>query len=232
MNINLVICNAALLGEEAPQEKVIVLDDKATIQQLLDAAGCIHADLSHYYPFSGAFTWNDPFLPYLFTGGKVIYFVSFEDAQVKDFLYTHSIADNTIRVTTGYPWAGGPGFLPLEQIWENAFHVLNTIAVFVTISGFSLKDLFCYLRDRFLPIQQPPQSCFDIVFSRQKWNSSELAKLLDIEHERAKELLKVFGYQYSRKQQQYIQGEKAEEIREKLSNVKSFDIQEEISHSV
>ena len=223
MKLDIVIRNAAL-DEQAPQKKVIILDDDATIQQLLNAVGCMNADLSHYYPFSGVFTWNDPLLPYLFTDGKAIYFVPFEKAKVKDFLHTHNISDDTIHITTDYPWAGGPGFLPLEEIWESVFPILTIIATFVTISGFSLRDLFCYLQNHFLPEQQPPQTCFDIIFSRKRWNSSELAELLDLEQERAKELLKAFGYLYVPKQQQYIQGEKSEEIRRKLSDVKALDI--------
>lgn len=223
MNVKVLIYNIAL---DTPQktEHIVETNDSMTIQELLSEANSGWADLSDYYPLSGVFTWNDALLPYLFTDGKASYNVTFEDAKVKDFLSTHNISENTIRVTTGYPWAGGPGFLALVQIWENVYPFLEAIAVLVTISGFSLKDLYSYLRKHFLKKEQPPQTCFDIVFSRRYWNSSELAKLLDIEPERAKELLRLFDYHYDRTQMQYIQGECTNEIKEKLMNVEVRDI--------
>lgn len=214
------------VASDTPQEieHIVTVTDNITVQELLDRIGSGWADLSDYYPMSGAFTWNEPLLPYLFVEGKVSYNVGFENAKVKDFLYTHNISDHTIRITTGYPWAGGPGVLTLAQLWEDIYPVLEVIAVIATISGFSLKDLFCRLRTHFMKIKQPPQTCFDIVFSRSRWNAFELAELLDIEPARAKELLKLFDYQYDKSQMQYIQGKCTDEIREKLSKVEVRDI--------
>lgn len=211
---------------DTPQETehIVEANDNMTIQELLDEANTGWADLSDYYPLSGVFAWNDAVLPYLFTDGKVSYDIAFENAKVKDFLSTHNICDNTIRVTTGYPWAGGPGFLELVQIWDNIYPYLEAIAVLVTITGVSLKELYSYLRKRFLKKEQPPQTCFDIVFSRRYWNASELAELLDIEQERAKELLKLLDYSYDRTQMQYIQGERTKEIKEQLMNAEVRDV--------
>lgn len=223
MNVKVLVYNIAM---DTPQETehIVEVNDSMTIQELLAKAESGWADLSDYYPMSGAFTWNDPLLPYLFIDGKAVYDVAFEDAKVRDFLSTHNISNHTIRVTTGYPWAGGPGFLALVQIWKDIYPYLEAIAVLVTISGFSLKDLYFYLSNHFLKKECPPQTCFDIVFSRACWNASELARLLDIEPERAKELLRLFDYRYDRTQMQYIQGECTNEVKEKLMNVEVRDI--------
>lgn len=222
MKIKVIVNNVVL--ETPPTEYFVDVNDSMTIQELLISVGNEFADLSEYYPLSGVFTWNCACLPYLFINGKASYDVAFEAARVKDFLYTHNIDDNTIRFTAGYPWAGGPGTLAPEQIWEIINSVLQGIAALTDITGFSLRDLFQYLRTHFLKRKQPPQPCFDIVLSRKRWNSSELAEILELEPEKAKELLRLLDYQYDRKQMQYIQGEHTNEIKEKLMSVDVRDI--------
>ena len=56
------------------------------------------------------------------------------------------------------------------------------------------------------------------------WNHHELASLLDIEPDRAKDLLKVFGYQYDNSKMLYTQRDDVDEIKSKLVDVKSLDI--------
>ena len=75
------------------------------------------------------------------------------------------------------------------------------------------------LRNYFMKKGQPPQVCFDIVLSRKQWNHSELSKILDIDPDKTKNLLKLCDYQYDRVQMQYIQGEHAKEIKEKLMSI-------------
>ena len=55
------------------------------------------------------------------------------------------------------------------------------------------------------------------------WNHHELASLLDIETDRAKGMLKVFGYRYDNSKKIYTQREDIDEIKSKLSDVKSLD---------
>ena len=78
--------------------------------------------------------------------GKVLYDVSFENARVKDFLNTHSITDNNLRIVIDTPLAGGLGDEELFDLWNNIYPILEATAVLFTITGFSLKDLFRYLR--------------------------------------------------------------------------------------
>lgn len=223
MELNVVIFHVTA-DPPRETERAAEIDEKTTIQELLNQVGAEWADLSDYYPLSGAFTWNDPVLPYLLVDGKILYSVGFDEAKVKDFLETHGICDNRIRVVTGYPWAGGPGFLELAQIWDNLYPILNAAALFFAISGFSLKDFYHAVRAHFMQKGQPPHTCFDIVFSRKGWNAMELAELLEMEPQRAKELLRLLDYQYDRARMQYIQGQRSGEIRDKLKSVKIHDI--------
>jgi len=200
-------------------EEFFEVPENATIQDLLQVSGHGEiADLSDYYPLSGAGSWGENYFPYLFVNGKAAYGVLFQDAKIVDFLNTHNITDNTIRVTVEFPLAGGFGAGELLEFWDSIYPALEQIAVICTITGISLKSLFDYLKKHFIKRDQAPQVCFDIVLSRKQWNSSELSSLLDITPDKAKNLLKLCDYQYDRVKMQYIQGEHAEEIKEKLMN--------------
>lgn len=193
------------------------IDETTTIQDLLNKSDDEIADLSHYYPLSSVLSWGNERLPYLFVNGKVLYDVSFEAASVKDFLSTHSITDNSIRIVIDTPLAGGLGGEELLDLWNNIYPVLEIIAVLFTITGFNLKDLFHYLRKHFIKKQQPPQTCFEIVVSRKQWSANELSSLLELNIVKTKELLKLCNYYYDRSKQQYIQGKHTNEIIEKLN---------------
>lgn len=204
-------------------EEFFEISENATIQELLQLSEYEeNADLSSYYPLSG-FLWGEKFFPFLFVDGKVLYDVSFQDAKVIDFINTHNITDNTIRVTIEFPLAGGAGGCELLDIWNNIYPTLAQISVILSITGFSLSGLFRFLKKYFMKKKQPPQVCFGIVFSRKQWNSSELGALIDIPSDKAKELLKLCGYGYDKKQMQYVQGEHSEEIKEKLMNVRIYN---------
>lgn len=198
--------------------QLLEIDETTTIQDLLKKDDDEIADLSHYYPLSGILSWCNEYLPYLFVDGKVLYDVSFENARVKDFLNTHSITDNNLRIVIDTPLAGGLGDEELFDLWNNIYPILEATAVLFTITGFSLKDLFRYLRKHFIKQQQPPQTCFEIVISRKQWSANELNDLLGFDIVKTKELLKLCNYYYDRSKQQYVQGEHTNEIIEKLNN--------------
>lgn len=117
----------------------------------------------------------------------------------------------------------GPGLCDLEQMWESALQVLGTIAVFCSVSGYSLKDFIHWFCKLFQKRKKKPHTVFDIIYSRPMWNHHELASLLDIETDRAKGMLKVFGYRYDNSKKIYTQREDIDEIKSKLSDVKSLD---------
>lgn len=198
------------------REAYFEVPEDATIQDLLQISGQGEmADLSGYYPLSAS-GWGDNYVPYLFVNGKASYGVLFQDAKITDFLNTHQITDHTIRVAVAFPMAGGRGPDELLDLWKHIYPVLEQIAVVCSLTGFNLGSLLGYLKRHFIKKKQGPQVCFEIVLSRKQWNSLELATLLDLDPDKAKELLRLCDYRYDRSQMQYLQGEHAAEIKEKL----------------
>lgn len=213
-----VLFDCGLYTSSKTSRQLLNIDETTTIQDLLKKGDDEIADLSHYYPLSGILSWGNECLPYLFVNGKVLYDVSFDAARVKDFLATHNITDNSLRIVIDTPLAGGFGGEELSELWNNIYPVLEAIAVLFTITGFNLKDLFHSLSKHFIKKQQPPQTCFEIVISRKQWNANELSNLLEFNVVKTKELLKLCDYYYDRSKQQYVQGEHTNEIIEKLND--------------
>lgn len=222
MKIKAKITNIALY-EPTVIERIVETGENTTVESLIRELECGWADLSEYYEFSGRLTWNTDVLPYAIVGDKIVYDIPFSDAKVFDFIKTHDIKNETVNITVGYPWAGGPGFITLVEMWDNAYPILEQIAVLLTL-GVATKDVIKWFCHIFKKREQAPQVCFDIIFSRKQWNHFELAGLLDVPEEKAKELLKLFGYQYDRVQMQYIQGEQTSEIKQKLLSIETRDI--------
>ncbi len=217
--------NETNIAPDIPQGKVheIDIDEDLSVQDMLDAIECGFADLSKYYSLSGVFSRNDAYFPYIFTGDKICFNVPFRETSVSDFLKTHNIPNNKIHIITGLVQAGGPGFLPWDEIWD----ALNKIAIICTISGvsvLSVKSIFDGIRSRFAKREIPPHSLHDVIFTRSCWNHNELAEFLDMPIEETKHLLKGFGYVYDRQTMMYVPGEHAKEIKEKIQGLQVHDI--------
>ena len=222
MNIKaLLTCIAA----DPPTEKeyIVELPDSATVQDLLDRIGSSLADLSNYYELSGAFAWNDFYLPYLETNGDILYDVPYAQAKLTDFLATHHIENGEVRIVAGYPQAGGPGFLELAQIWQQVEPILEQIELLLSLgvtAGGIAKGLCAVLKKK----KRTPHVCFDIVFSRKSWNHVELGERLELSAEEAKNLLRLCGYEYDRKRMQYIQTARSDDLKDKLKSIQIHDI--------
>ncbi|MCL2841207.1 MAG: hypothetical protein FWE05_10600 [Defluviitaleaceae bacterium] len=201
--------------------------EETTIQQMLDSISISIADLSEYYALSGIFTFNTIALPYVVSSdGKVYWNMLYADTKVKDFLVTHNICDNTIVVKTGHIQAGGPGFIKLYEIWMSIYPIIDQ---FVTVTGLIaivggagkwVHSLFKGKKEKYIP----PQSYFDLIFSRKEWNHFELADFLEVNKDDAKQLLQVFGYQYNPSRLLYVQQKESLALREKLSKINVLDI--------
>ena len=202
----------------------VTLKDDASISDLLQAAGYATADFSGYYPFSGKLCFGDPYLPYVISDRKVLYDVPFDTARVADFINTMEIADQKIEITVGMPWAGGPGLCDVVQMWESAKPVFEAVAIFCSISGISVMMIIERICNLFKKRRQKPQTIFDIVYRKQMWNHHELAALLEIEPERAKDILKLLGYQYDNSRKLYTQKDNIEDIKRELTQIQSLDI--------
>lgn len=205
----------------------VELPDNASIKDMILSAGLNTGDLSHYYTFSGALFFNDPYLPYIFSKNQVLYDVPFEEAKVTDFLETFNLFGKEVDLVTGYAQAGGPGLCEIEEMWNSALPILNGIAIVCSISGFNLGTLircvkwFCSLFKR---RKRTPHVCYDVVYSKPAWNHHELASILEIDAERSKVLLKLFGYKYDRRKMLYVEGDQIDEIKKELRNTKGLAI--------
>lgn len=222
MNIKALVTHIAA---DPPMEKeyTVELPEDASVQDFLDRIDCSLADLSDYYEFSGAFAWNDFYFPYLETDGGILYDVPYAQAKLTDFLATHHIENDEARIVTGYPQAGGPGFLELTQIWQQVEPILEQIDLILGLgitAGGAIKWLCSVLKKR----NRTPHVCFDIVFSRKSWNPVELGEWLELSAEEAKNLLRLCGYEYDRKRTQYIQTERVDELKDKLERVQIHDV--------
>lgn len=205
-------------GEIPFLEQYIEIDENTT---LADAVGA--ADLSQYYPLSGAFSFNDKIVPYIISGKKVLWNQGYENVKVIDFLKTHNIETGILTARGGYPQAGGPGFLSLVEIWESLYPVLEQIATVAGVAGLAL-EAWKRIAALFQKKEVPPQPIFDVIYSRKKWNHFELSELLDISPDDAKEFLRVAAYQYDRTIMMYVQQPEAAIVREKIWGVKIHDI--------
>lgn len=216
-NIRVIITNV-LYGtaeeETVPAwEKEVEIDEHTTLAELVGLA-----DLSHYYPLSGVFSWNSQEIPYVVSDGTVRWNQPYSQVRVSDFIRTHQIQDSVLYAEGGYPQAGGPGFLPLMELWEAAYPVIEQILTIVEIGGLAI-GAGKWAASLFRKKGVPPQTCFDFLFSREKWNAFELAELLEIMPEEAKKLLDVSGYRYDRSIMMYVQQPEALDMKEKLGKV-------------
>lgn len=200
------------------RESSVELSPDLTLEQAVGIA-----DLSSYYPLSGAFSFNNEYVPYIISNHEVKWNVAYREAKVLDFISTHNISDNTIKADEGYPQAGGPGFKNLLEIWNEIYPIIDQ---FVTIIGAVtiFKKAGKWTKSLFKSAEVPPQSYFDLIFSRCRWNHFELSQLLRISAEDSKRLLISLGYKYNKSILMYVQQPIALELKEKLSKVEVHDI--------
>ena len=223
MIIKALVTNVAA---DEPYEKEFKVDisEQATLQELFDKIGCSLADVSNYYESSGPFAWNNFFCPFVLTAAGIQYNLPYTDVKLTDFINTHSLDGKGIQIATGYPQAGGPGFIELAEIWNAVQPWLNDIAILFTITGINIKDIVKWIRSLFEKKKVPPHTVIDMLATRSQWNHKELAAILKIPEENAQNLLKTFGYKYDRNLMQYIPGDETEKLREKLKTVQIYDI--------
>lgn len=205
------------------EEYNLNIDDNTTIKQIFDSVSLPLADLSEYYNLSGVFTFNSCYLPYIInSNNKVEWDISYENSKVIDFLNTHEI--EVVKATYGYPQAGGPGFKDITEIWNLIYPIVDT---FVTVYGFGeiISGAGKWLYSLFNKKNEClcPQAHFDFLFSKEKWNHHELATYLDISADKAKELLRLFGYQYDKSKCLYVQQPQSLELKERLSKINVLD---------
>lgn len=207
-----------------PKEKIIsmVCEEAQTLDEILLLAGNSYLDLSYYYNLSWKYCFHQRSLPYAIrSNGEISWNVRYEDITVGEFQKTHNILDGKIQVITGIPQCGGPGIKDIADIWTSLYPILDQIAtMFGVISGIVFAGK--WIRGLFKP-ETPPPAIFDFILSRDRWNHSELAEIMELDKEDAKKLLKVFGFKWDKSSRQYIQGPNTKEIVKKLSEVSNIE---------
>lgn len=208
-----------------PKEKIGEedIDQDTTIQELFDLSqeGC--ADITKYYNLSSSYYFNNRTLPYICSSErKVIWGPAYEKIKVLDFIKTHNIKNNTILADTGIPQAGGPDFKDLVQLWNECYPIIDQFSSIFGLGG-SLIGIGKWIKSLFIKKKGvPPQSIFDFLLSRNKWNHYELAEMLEIKDYEAKKLLRAFGYKWDSSMKVYIQQSNTKEIIKKLSEVSIY----------
>ena len=218
------IVNNIMQDEACKTVYEVDVSEQDHLQDLFNTLGYSLGDVSDYYEFSGVFACNNFYCPYILSDDGVLYNVPYDEVHLMDFIRTHCNGKNEIEITVGYPQAGGPGFIELIEIWNAVMPYLNAVAIFCSISGVSVKSITDDIRKHSIKKKVPPHTVLDLITSRKQWNHGELADVLDIPEENAKNLLKTFGYIYDRNLMQYVPGEKTEELKEKILSVQVLDI--------
>lgn len=221
MKINLNIHN---IMTEEQSAMAVLLDDGATINDLLREIGYGSVSFSKYYPFSDRLLFGDAYLPFVISDGRILYDVPYNRAKISDFIDTMDLRDKEIEITVGIPWAGGPGLCGLEEMWESAKSALEAAAIFCTLSGVTVASLIQWICQLFKSRSVKPHTVQDLIYSRKCWNHYELADLLEIEPQRAKDMLKVYGFIYDNSKKMYVEAENIDEVKLKFTNVKGLAV--------
>lgn len=219
--LNVVIHN--VLYDEKEKDSVqssvraVEFDDNTTLQDMIGAA-----DVSSYYPLSGAYSFNNEYVPYIISENTVLWNVDYSDVRVKDFIATHHIQNHTLAASEGHTKAGGPGFTELSEVWNQIYPIIDQ---FVTTVGI-VPIVFGagrWIASLFHKKEVPPQSYFDLIYSRDRWNHFELADLLCITSDDSKRLLNSLAYQYDPSVLMFVQQPESLELKDKLTKVNVYD---------
>lgn len=205
-------------------EFVTNFDNDTTLEEIFESAGHPYADLSEYYYLSGAFSFNTRSLPFIInSSGRIDWNISYQEAKIIDFIATHHIKNNVITAKIGLIQTGGAGSIDLIDIWNLVYPVLDQIKTIFELGAASIT-MGKWVHSLFHNKDIPPQSYFDLIFSRSNWNHFDLAELIDISPDNARNLLKAFGYIYDKNKHMYVQQSSSLELREKISKINVLKI--------
>ena len=182
--------------EKTTSEYEVQISDETTIQDLMDITGCGLPTFPDYYPFCHYSVLDDVWIPFIINSNNELQFeVPYKNVTVKEFIGTHRINNDTIRMVTGYPQAGGIELEYWLEMWNYVYPYIEQVQVAVTV-GIGLKRVIDVIKKKFIEKKQPPQASFDIIYTSSQWDLNELASLLELEKSEAEILLKGFGFEY------------------------------------
>ncbi len=206
---------------EQMQDQVFEIDINydMTMSELLEALEDPSADVSKYYNLSSPYCYFMDVFPYILTKENVLIWNSpFDKTKIADFLYTHHITDNTIMVDVGEPQAGGSGIKDIIELWQEFQPFIESLARHITIFV-GVPELIKRIRLKFIKEQIPPQSVLDYVFSNEELDHKQLASLLKLDEEEAKQLIKGLGYEWDKSKKLYRKQPTTSKIQAELSKI-------------
>lgn len=157
-------------------------------------------------------------LPHVISKGKIVWDPEYSDVAIKDFVDSYQLKKPyLIEVEVDIPAAGGPGFAPLEEVWNSLQIILNDpkTALLVSLS----IPFFSWLKKRLKGKTTTPYRFLGFIYSRRRWKISELEKYLEENQDTVKQLLLGLGFKWKKKKKLFVKTRKARRLEQKLSNI-------------
>ncbi len=144
-------------------------------------------------------------VPYIYQDGSLAWNVRINEVKVIDVIKTHEI-DDTIMVESYIASHGGYYHLmDLVELWESIVPVLLEISKYLGVL-FVFEKAINKISKLFIKKKVSPMNVIELILTREIWNQHELAKLLELEIEQTKCLLKALGYKWDKQKLAYRNG--------------------------
>jgi hypothetical protein len=208
-------------GEQI-QDRVleIPVNDDATMSELLEALENHSADVSRYYRLSSPYCYYTNSFPYILSReNMLIWNLPFNETRITDFLHTHQITNDTIRVDIGEPQAGGSGIKEIIDLWQEFQSFIENLAVYITIFV-GVPEIIKKIRSKFIKKNIPPHSVLDYIFSNEEIDHKQLACLLKVDEEDIRLLMKGLGYQWDKSKKLYRKQPITDKLQAELSKIR------------
>ena len=196
-------------------------EDTDSLGKIRDKIGAAISGISfEQYYNDGMFRFLDNTLPYIIkNNGKIEFVPNIDNTLISEFISTHQISSDIIRVEYGFPQVGGPGEIDWELLWNT---VWNAIEMFSTIGG--MVGFVDFIKNKFFDKKPKPNEFIEYLYKRDCWNHNELAQIFDINQEQAKYMLKGFGYVWDKNKKMYtIAQDTKNNIRQNINNTSYLD---------
>lgn len=192
-------------------------DSNSTLKEVFNRLGhpCAEIDLSKYFKLGYELCYSTENIPYIINEGIITWLPVYANIKVSDFLNTFKV--ESIDIITGIPQAGGPDTNTITEMWNLYYPIIDQMATVLGFSG-GMAGLGAWIKSRFKK-ETPPTALFDIISSRDQWNHNDLAHLLELDAENAKQLIRSVGYVWDSHMQLYVKSDTTDELIRKLSEV-------------
>ena len=188
------------------KKKVLIdIDEQSTMKELKEKLGIPDASISfdkHYKMNSKVLVSLENIIPFVIREeGIVEWDLNLEQITLQEFSNSNNInLSKGIYIEYGYVQAGGPGFLKdIYELWAAIHPCLEFLA---TIDG--CIGLVKLIKKCFKKKVPNPHSFAEYIYKQDKWSHVILANQLQIDNERSKNILKLFGYEWNNSEKLYV----------------------------